>query len=177
MSKIAFIKLNYLYRERWRYLEFLLCLSWPVYLFLGVAITTEVRQPSGVGCPSGTKFFSSSFCFLPKLTLGLNISKIILSESSDFGIPVDAGLFFKSFFYMRMRDPEVRKFWKNNLKSSRPRFNFGAKQKSEFQNFVMEGHPKVGYEEHIITLTKNVISLLSRPPRSMPNADQCRSKP
>ena len=28
-----------------------------------------------LGCPSGTKFFRSSFCFLPKLTLGLNSSK------------------------------------------------------------------------------------------------------
>ena len=64
------------------------------------------------------------FCFPPKLTLGLNCSKKKISESSDFGIP------------------EVGKF-KNNLKLSRPRFNFGAKQKSKLQNFVLEGHPNV----------------------------------
>ena len=38
-----------------------------------------------------------------------------------------------------MRDPE-----KKYLKLSRPRFNFGAKQKSELQNFVLEGHPTDG---------------------------------
>ena len=42
---------------------------------------------------------------------------------------------------MGLRDPEVGKFQKNNLKLSRPRFNFGVKQKSELQNFVLEGHP------------------------------------
>ena len=42
---------------------------------------------------------------------------------------------------MGVRDPEVGKFRKNNLKLSRPRFNFGAKQKSELLNFVLEGHP------------------------------------
>ncbi len=41
---------------------------------------------------------------------------------------------------MGVRDPEVRKFRKNDLKISRPRFNFGTKQKSELQNFVLEGH-------------------------------------
>ena len=44
---------------------------------------------------------------------------------------------------MGVRDPEVGKFQKNNLKLSRPRFNFGAKQKSELQNFVLEGHPSL----------------------------------
>ncbi len=42
---------------------------------------------------------------------------------------------------MGVRGPEVEKFQKNYLKLSRPRFNFGAKQKSELQNFVLEGHP------------------------------------
>ena len=42
---------------------------------------------------------------------------------------------------MGVRDPEVRKFRRNNLKLSRPRFNFCAKQKSALQNFVLEGHP------------------------------------
>ncbi len=42
---------------------------------------------------------------------------------------------------MGVRDPKVGKFRKNNLKLSRPWFNFGAKQKSELQNFVLEGHP------------------------------------
>ena len=41
---------------------------------------------------------------------------------------------------MGVRDPEVGKFWKK-IELSRPRFNFGAKQKSELQNFVLEGHP------------------------------------
>ena len=45
---------------------------------------------------------------------------------------------------MGVRDPEVRKFRKNNSKLFRPRFNFGAKQKSELKNFVLEGHPTVG---------------------------------
>ncbi len=31
---------------------------------------------------------------------------------------------------------------KKKLKLSRPRFTFGAKQKSELQNFALEGHPK-----------------------------------
>ncbi len=44
---------------------------------------------------------------------------------------------------MGVRDPEVGKFQKNNLKSSRPRFNFDAKQKSELQNFVLERHPSI----------------------------------
>ena len=48
----------------------------------------------------------------------------------------------ETFDYIGVRDPEVRKFWKNNLKLSRPRFNFGTKQKSELQNFVLEGHPR-----------------------------------
>ncbi len=39
---------------------------------------------------------------------------------------------------MGLKDPEVRKFWKKKLKLSRPSFNFGAKQKSELQNFVLE---------------------------------------
>ncbi len=43
---------------------------------------------------------------------------------------------------MGVKDPEVQKFRKKNLKSSRLRFNFGAKQKSELKNFVLEGHPK-----------------------------------
>ena len=76
-----------------------------------------------VGCPSGTKFWRSTFCFLPQLTLGLNSSKI-----------------FFLFFRLRVRDPEVGKFRKKNLKLSRPSFNIGAKQKSELQNFVLEGH-------------------------------------
>ncbi len=45
---------------------------------------------------------------------------------------------------MGVKDPEVQKFRKKNLKLSRPRFNFGAKQKSELKNFVLEGHPTVG---------------------------------
>ena len=45
---------------------------------------------------------------------------------------------------MGVRDPEVEKFREKNLRLSMPRFNFGAKQKSELQNFVLEGHPIVG---------------------------------
>ncbi len=40
------------------------------------------------------------------------------------------------------------------MKLSGPRFNFGAKQKSELQNFVLEGHPKVNLvviNVHILT--------------------------
>ena len=44
---------------------------------------------------------------------------------------------------MGVKDPEVQKFRKKNLKLSRLRFNFGAKQKSELKNFVLEGHPMV----------------------------------
>ncbi len=36
---------------------------------------------------------------------------------------------------------EVEKFRKNFLKLFRPRANFGAKEKVELQNFVLEGHP------------------------------------
>ncbi len=47
------------------------------------------------------------------------------------------------FYDMGVKDPEVQKFRKKNLKLSRLRFNFGAKQKSELKNFVLEGHPTV----------------------------------
>ncbi len=58
------------------------------------------------------------------------VQKIFL-ESSDIGCN------------MGVKDPEVGKFREKKLKLSRPRFNFGARQKSELPNFVLEGHPNV----------------------------------
>ncbi len=45
---------------------------------------------------------------------------------------------------MGVKEPEVGKFRKKYLKLSRPRFNFGAKQKSEPHNFALEGYPTAG---------------------------------
>ena len=42
------------------------------------------------------------------------------------------------------------------LKFTRPRFNFGAKQKSKLQNFVLEGHPTVEVHTHCTKMQPGV---------------------
>ncbi len=42
---------------------------------------------------------------------------------------------------MGVRDPEVRRFWKNFFGLFRSRVNFVGKQKDDLKNFVPKGHP------------------------------------
>ncbi len=95
-----------------------------------------------VGCPSETKFCRSTFCFPSKLTLGLITNSSIFFFLYPPAV-TDFRYIVEMFDDMGMKDPEVGKFRKNKLTLSRPRFNLGAKQKSELQNFVLEGHPTV----------------------------------
>ncbi len=48
--------------------------NWPYHYLIYINYHMAKVSPS-LGCPSGTKFLRSSFCFLPELTLGLNSSK------------------------------------------------------------------------------------------------------
>ncbi len=56
-----------------------------------------------------------------------------------------------------VRDPEVGKIPKIFFELFRPRVNFGAKQKSELKNFVLEGHPSVVCMEVFTTLDQHGI--------------------
>ena len=67
-----------------------ICRIWHICHGSTTVVMAWWNAPS-LGCPSGTKFWRSIFCFLPKLTLGMNSSKNI----------------FWIF-------PEVGKFWKKN---------------------------------------------------------------
>ncbi len=73
-------------------------------------------------------------CTTFRVSLWYNIFQVILLLSTKSWPLAWIALFFRNL-------PTLGKFRKNNLKLSRPRFNFGAKQKSELQNFVLEGHP------------------------------------
>ncbi len=70
-------------------------------------VTIHKRQyfSSGLGCPSRTKFWRSTLCFLPKLTLGLNSSKIF-------------------FGFFRLRDPSPPCRHRFPLYSYTPEFFF-----------------------------------------------------
>ncbi len=75
-------------------------------------VEVDISHTSSLGCPSRTKFWSSDFCFAPKVNLGL--------DNFNFFFRKIPKIFFELF---------------------RPRVNFGRRQKVDLQNFVLEGHP------------------------------------
>ena len=96
-------------------------------------------HPTGrLGCPSRTKFWSSDFCFAPKLNLGLDNFKLFFQNFPTSGslTPMSS----KICDGMGVRDPEVGRFPQKLFELFRPRVNIGRKQKDDVKNSVSEGH-------------------------------------
>ena len=88
------------------------------------------------------KIWSSTFSFAPKLALGLNNSRKNFRNFSTSFWFTPAPYIAEIFDGAGVNKNEVERFKKNFLELSRPRVNFGAKEKVELQTFVLAGHPR-----------------------------------